>query len=128
MVYIRLHNTHFGKECMVCSFFTSKKSYLRGPKIRHKKRYAKPISHDQPDWSIDSRHCFVEVCDHASKDIYQAPDTEDSAPPLCLRVSFRDSAGIRVAADIYHVPVPGVGVSKKVNTRRIVVLQYSTKQ
>ncbi|CAK9057996.1 Reverse transcriptase domain-containing protein [Durusdinium trenchii] len=44
----------------------------------------------------------------ASNDIYQAPDTEDSAPPLCLRVSFRDSAGIRVAADIYHVPVPGL--------------------
>ena len=29
-------------------------------------------------------------------------------PPVCLRMSFRGSAGIRVAADIYHVPVPGL--------------------
>lgn len=31
----------------------------------------------------------------------------DSATPLCLRVSLRGSEGIRVAADLYHVPVPG---------------------
>ncbi|CAK9102341.1 unnamed protein product [Durusdinium trenchii] len=32
----------------------------------------------------------------------------DSATPLCLRVSLRGSEGIRVAADLYHVPVPGL--------------------
>ena len=31
-----------------------------------------------------------------------------SAVTPCLRVSFRGSAGIRVAADIFHVPVPGL--------------------
>ena len=30
----------------------------------------------------------------------------DSAPPFCSRVGLRGSAGIRVAVDIYHVPVP----------------------
>eukprot|EP00438_Fugacium_kawagutii_P017045 Skav204914 [mRNA] locus=scaffold1506:38662:40158:- [translate_table: standard] len=34
-------------------------------------------------------------------------------PPVCLRMSFRGSAGIRVAADIYHVPVPGLYGSKE---------------
>lgn len=34
-------------------------------------------------------------------------------PPVCLRMSFRGSAGIRVAADIYHVPVPGLHGSDK---------------
>ena len=29
-------------------------------------------------------------------------------PFVCLRVTFRGSAGIRVAADIFHVPVPGL--------------------
>ena len=33
---------------------------------------------------------------------------ELSAPPFCSRVSFRGSAGIGVAADVYHVPVPGL--------------------
>lgn len=37
----------------------------------------------------------------------------DSALPSCLRVSFRDSAGIKVAADIYHVPVPGLFGAKE---------------
>ena len=32
----------------------------------------------------------------------------DSAPPFCSRVGLRGSAGIRVAVDIYHVPVPGL--------------------
>ncbi|CAK9089789.1 Uncharacterized protein SCF082_LOCUS42362 [Durusdinium trenchii] len=31
---------------------------------------------------------------------------EDSGPPLCLRLSLRGAAGIRVGADVYHVPVP----------------------
>ncbi|CAK9056258.1 unnamed protein product [Durusdinium trenchii] len=33
--------------------------------------------------------------------------THTAAPPLCLRVSLRGSEGVRVAADLYHVPVPG---------------------
>ena len=33
---------------------------------------------------------------------------EEIAPPFCSRVGFRGSAGIRVAVDIYHVPVPGL--------------------
>ena len=32
---------------------------------------------------------------------------EHPTSPVGLRVSLRDSAGIRVGADIYHVPVPG---------------------
>ncbi|CAK9056274.1 unnamed protein product [Durusdinium trenchii] len=37
-----------------------------------------------------------------------ARSTREAAAPLCLRVSFRGSAGIRIAADLYHVPVPGL--------------------
>lgn len=48
-----------------------------------------------------------------SKEAYQAPDAKPIAPPLCLRVSCRGSAGIRVGTDIYHVPVPGGGKAKR---------------
>ncbi|CAK8996585.1 unnamed protein product [Durusdinium trenchii] len=44
----------------------------------------------------------------ASNEAFQAPDSKGAAPPLCLRVSLRDAGGIRVATDIYHVPVPGI--------------------
>ena len=37
-----------------------------------------------------------------------APESKHSSTPGCLRVSFRGSAGIRVAADIYHVPISGL--------------------
>ncbi|CAK9058246.1 Uncharacterized protein SCF082_LOCUS31087 [Durusdinium trenchii] len=47
---------------------------------------------------------FVE----ASNDTFQVPHAGFSAPPVCLRVSLRSSAGIRVATDMYHVPVPGL--------------------
>lgn len=33
--------------------------------------------------------------------------------PVCLRLSFRGAAGIRVATDIYHVPVPGLYGARK---------------
>ena len=36
------------------------------------------------------------------------PEKNDAGAPLCLRISLRDSAGIRVGADIYHVAVPGL--------------------
>eukprot|EP00913_Durusdinium_trenchii_P009210 g8658.t1 len=31
-----------------------------------------------------------------------------AVPPVCLRTSLRGSAGIRVAADVFHVPIPGL--------------------
>lgn len=50
---------------------------------------------------------FSEFID-SSTEAFKKPQSKHSPPPLCLRVSFRGSAGIRVAADIYHVPVPGL--------------------
>ncbi|CAK9079226.1 unnamed protein product [Durusdinium trenchii] len=34
--------------------------------------------------------------------------TKCSAPPVCLRISLNAAANIRVGADLYHVPVPGL--------------------
>ena len=43
----------------------------------------------------------------ASTQAFGRPDSKDSACPSSLRISLRTSAGIRVGADICHVPVPG---------------------
>ena len=42
----------------------------------------------------------------SSSQAFSIPESEHLAPPCCSRVSFCGSAGLRVAADIYHVPVP----------------------
>ncbi|CAK9091757.1 unnamed protein product [Durusdinium trenchii] len=44
----------------------------------------------------------------ASTQAFGRPDSKDSACPSSLRISLRTSAGIRVGADICHVPVPGL--------------------
>ncbi|CAK9059330.1 unnamed protein product [Durusdinium trenchii] len=44
----------------------------------------------------------------ASTEEFGVADSKDAACPLCFRVSLLGSAGIRVGADIYHVPVPGL--------------------
>ena len=44
----------------------------------------------------------------SSTQAYMGPESKDSLPPLCSRISLRGSAGIRVATDIFHVPVPGL--------------------
>ena len=49
----------------------------------------------------------------ASTAAFGASQLHDSALPSCLRVQLRGSAGIRVAADIYHVPVPGLFGAKE---------------
>ncbi|CAK9022810.1 unnamed protein product [Durusdinium trenchii] len=54
----------------------------------------------------EEQHRFLEFI-HTSTQTLGTPESKDFLP-LCLRVSFRGSAGIRVAADIYHVPVPGL--------------------
>ena len=36
------------------------------------------------------------------------PDSKHISPPFCSRVTFSGSTGLRVSADIYHVPVPGL--------------------
>ena len=41
------------------------------------------------------------------------PDSKHIAPPFCSRVSFCGSTGLRVSADIYHVPVPGLFGAKE---------------
>lgn len=41
----------------------------------------------------------------SSTQAFGMPESADVAPPFCSRVAFRGSAGIGVAADIYHVPV-----------------------
>eukprot|EP00913_Durusdinium_trenchii_P035195 g32926.t1 len=51
----------------------------------------------------EEQHRFLEFI-HTSTQTLGTPESKDFLP-LCLRVSFRGSAGIRVAADIYHVPV-----------------------
>ena len=55
---------------------------------------------------------FSEFIESSTTALYAA-DLKTSSLPLCLRVSFRGSAGIRVAADIYHVPVCGLFGSNK---------------
>ncbi|CAK9099796.1 Reverse transcriptase domain-containing protein [Durusdinium trenchii] len=55
----------------------------------------------------EERARFDEFVD-SSTNAFGLPESKHSAPPFCSRVSFRGSAGIRVAADVYHVPVPGL--------------------
>ena len=52
------------------------------------------------------RQRFVEFIQSSTHDILRNPESQHRFPSL--RVSFRGSAGIRVAADIYHVPVVGL--------------------
>lgn len=51
----------------------------------------------------EEEHRFCEFIEASSK-----VDHGTSGPPLCLRVSLRGAAGIRVAADLYHVAIPGL--------------------
>ena len=61
----------------------------------------------------------------ASTQAFGRPDSKDSACPSSLRISLRTSAGIRVGADICHVPVPGgvrfLGWNEGIVATRVIV-------
>ena len=68
--------------------------------------------------------CFLHLLADGDRDRFRSfiessmqavgmPDSKHVAPPFCSRVSFRGSAGLRVSADIYHVPVPGLFGAKE---------------
>ena len=66
----------------------------------------KPLDHFVME---GDRQRFVEFIQSSTDDILRTPESQRRcAPCASLRVSFRGSAGIRVAADIYHVPVVGL--------------------
>ena len=56
----------------------------------------------------EERQRFGEFIESSTRLALRGAGTKDSAAPLCSRVALRGSAGIAVATDIYHVPVPGL--------------------
>ena len=61
------------------------------------------------DGDRDRFRSFIE----SSMQAVAMPDSKHVAPPFCSRVMFRGSTGLRVSADIYHVPVPGLFGAKE---------------
>eukprot|EP00435_Cladocopium_sp_Y103_P057042 s453_g19.t1 len=62
---------------------------------------------------LQERKRFAEFIQSSTESCSSSESRLNFWPPVCLRMSFRGSAGIRVAADIYHVPVPGLHGSDK---------------
>eukprot|EP00913_Durusdinium_trenchii_P034592 g32362.t1 len=54
----------------------------------------------------EERRRFTEFIHSSTRTFSEAKALQ--SPPVCLRVSLLGSEGIRVAADLYHVPVPGL--------------------
>ena len=67
------------------------------------------FSHLLADGDRDRFNSFI----NASMESLGMPDSKHVAPPFCSRVMFRGSTGLRVSADIYHVPVPGLFGAKE---------------
>ena len=56
----------------------------------------------------DEDKCRFNTFIESSTEASSLPSPKHFVPPCCSRVCFRGSAGLRVSADIYHVPVPGL--------------------